>query len=72
MLLGVFCASAAFAQTSTQAEQKAATTAPKATEKASSTESVECSKQADAKKLHGKERQTFRAACKKEHMAKKT
>jgi phosphate-selective porin len=27
--------------------------------------SLECSKQADAKKLHGKERKTFRSACKK-------
>ncbi|MGE3065004.1 MAG: PsiF family protein [Hyphomicrobiaceae bacterium] len=28
--------------------------------------SIECSKQADAKGLHGKERKTFRAACKKD------
>ncbi len=27
--------------------------------------SIECSKQADAKGLHGKERKTFRASCKK-------
>jgi hypothetical protein len=32
-------------------------------------ESIECSKQADAKGLHGKERKKFRAQCK--HEAKK-
>jgi hypothetical protein len=31
-----------------------------------SPESIECSKQADAKGLHGKPRKTFRSACKKE------
>jgi hypothetical protein len=31
-----------------------------------SPESIECSKQADAKGLHGKERKKFRAHCKKE------
>jgi hypothetical protein len=31
-----------------------------------SPESIECSKQADAKGLHGKARKTFRSACKKE------
>lgn len=29
-------------------------------------ESIECSKQADAKGLHGKERQKFRSECKKQ------
>ncbi len=32
-------------------------------------ESIECSKEADAKGLHGKERKTFRAECKKTHKA---
>jgi hypothetical protein len=32
--------------------------------------SLECSKQADAKGLHGKERKKFRAACKKNGAAK--
>jgi psiF repeat len=36
-----------------------------------SPESIECSKQADAKGLHGKPRKTFRATCKKE-LKKKT
>ncbi len=35
-----------------------------AAEKARTPESIECSKQADAKGLHGKERKTFRAHCK--------
>ena len=33
-------------------------------------ESIECSKQADAKGLHGAERKKFRAECKKELKAK--
>jgi hypothetical protein len=44
-------------------------TAPKAAAPAPAKErtakSLECSKQADAKGLHGKERQKFRAECKK-------
>ena len=35
-----------------------------------SPESIECSKRADAKGLHGAERKTFRAECKKELKAK--
>jgi hypothetical protein len=35
-----------------------------------SSESIECSKQADAKGLHGKQRKKFRAECKKELKAK--
>ncbi len=48
-----------------------ATTAPKAepmmdkSAKPRTEKSKECSKQADAKKLHGKERQKFREECKK-------
>lgn len=37
-----------------------------AAEKPHSPESIECSKQADAKGLHGKERKKFRAHCKHE------
>ena len=37
-----------------------------------SPESIECSKQADAKGLHGAERKKFRAQCKKELKAKAT
>ena len=35
-----------------------------------SPESIECSKQADAKGLHGKERKEFRSKCKRELKAK--
>jgi hypothetical protein len=45
---------------------KAAAPAAKAAPKERTAKSLECSKQADAKGLHGKERQKFRAACKKE------
>lgn len=42
----------------------ATTTAPKAKAERSAV-SLECSKQADAKGLHGKERHKFRSTCKK-------
>jgi hypothetical protein len=54
----------AFAQTPAPA-----TPAPAATTKAPkqhSAASIECSKEADAKGLHGKERKKFRSECKKE------
>ena len=41
------------------------------TPKPHSPESIECSKQADAKGLHGTERKTFRAKCKKDLLAAK-
>jgi len=37
-----------------------------------SPESIQCSKEADAKGLHGKERKKFRAHCKKEMKQKKS
>ncbi|KQW18933.1 phosphate starvation-inducible protein PsiF [Afipia sp. Root123D2] len=43
---------------------KAATTTPKAA-KPRTAASLECSKQADAKGLHGKERKKFRSECKR-------
>jgi len=46
------------------AKPAAATTAPMATS-THSAKSVECSKEADAKGLHGKERKKFREECKK-------
>ena len=56
-------AGSAFAQTTAPA----ATPAPSAkTEKPHSAASLECSKEADAKGLHGKERKKFRADCKKQ------
>jgi hypothetical protein len=41
------------------------------TSKPRSAESLECSKEADAKGLHGKERKKFRSECKKAAMDKK-
>jgi psiF repeat-containing protein len=43
----------------------------KKTAKPRTAESLECSKEADAKGLHGKERKKFRAECKKAAMEKK-
>ena len=60
----LFLAGSAFAQTTTPAP--AATPAPAKTEKPRSAASLECSKEADAKGLHGKERKKFRAECKKQ------
>jgi hypothetical protein len=76
-MMSAFCASVAFAQTTTtppSTNPPAATkTTPKvkAPETPRSAESIECSKQADAKGLHGKPRQMFRANCIK-GMKKKT
>jgi psiF repeat len=63
-----------FAQTSTAAPAAAGdAAAPAATKskKAQTPESMECSKEADAKGLHGKERKKFRSECKKAAMAGK-
>jgi type IV secretory pathway VirD2 relaxase len=46
-----------------QGEQKGATATPSAPR---TTASLECSKQADAKGLHGKMRRDFRAKCKRD------
>ncbi len=66
----VLLAAPASAQSTAPAAAPAAksTTAPMAAPKAKterSAVSVECSKQADAKGLHGKERHKFRSTCKK-------
>jgi len=63
-----------FAQTTTPAPAAKSDTAaaPMAkTSKPRSAESLECSKEADAKGLHGKERKKFRSECKKAAMDKK-
>jgi hypothetical protein len=79
-IVSSFCASAAVAQTppapapppaSPPAASKPAPKA-KASTQTHSPESIECSKQADAKGLHGKERVKFRANCKKKLMKEKT
>ena len=69
--------SSAFAQTATPAPATtpapAAKAAPaeKKAEKPRTTASLECSKEADAKGLHGKERKKFRSDCKKAAAEKK-
>jgi CelD/BcsL family acetyltransferase involved in cellulose biosynthesis len=57
--------SSAYAQTTTAPAAAPAATEKKA-EKPRSAASLECSKEADAKGLHGKERKKFRSDCKKE------
>lgn len=47
-------------------QANAAGTAKPVDPKKHSPESIECSKQADAKGLHGKEREKFRSTCKSE------
>jgi hypothetical protein len=54
--------STASVQAQTATTDKAAAAAPK---KERTAKSLECSKQADAKGLHGKERKKFRSECKK-------
>ena len=68
-LASLLLASSAFAQTTTAPAAPAAKT--EKAEKAHSPESLDCSKQADEKGLHGKERKKFRSACMKEAKAKK-
>ena len=68
-------ASPVFAQTATAPAAKSNSAAPMATDKKMakprSAASVECSKEADAKGLHGKERKKFRSECKKTAEEKK-
>jgi hypothetical protein len=61
-----------FAQSTAAPAAKSDTAAPMAKPaKVRSPESMECSKEADAKGLHGKERKKFRSECKKAAMGKK-
>lgn len=67
-IAALFATGTAFAQTAAPAaktDAKTTTAAPtdKKTPKERSAESLECSKQADAKGLKGKERKTFRREC---------
>jgi len=78
-ILGAFVAplyvGTALAQTTPSLAQHPASTAHatahSATTKAQNAASIECSKQADAKNLHGKARKQFRSSCKKQ-MTKKS
>jgi hypothetical protein len=56
---------AAFAQTDTTAPAPAAPAAAAPAPAVHSAKSIECSKEADAKGLHGEARRKFRADCKK-------
>ncbi|WP_027552341.1 PsiF family protein [Bradyrhizobium sp. Cp5.3] len=69
-LVSLFATGTAFAQTAAPAAKTdpAATTDKKAP-KERSAESLDCSKQADAKGLKGKERKKFRRECMKEAKA---
>ena len=63
-IASLFATGTAFAQTAAPATKTdAATTTDKKAPKEHSAESLECSKQADAKGLHGKERKKFRSEC---------
>jgi psiF repeat len=64
----LFLISSAFAQTTAPATPAPATKmapAEKKAEKPRTAESMQCSKDADAKSLHGKERKKFMSECKK-------
>jgi hypothetical protein len=61
-----------FAQTTAAPAAKSDAAAPMAKPaKVHSAESIECSKEADAKGLHGKERKKFRSECKRTAKEKK-
>ncbi|UWU78315.1 PsiF family protein [Bradyrhizobium huanghuaihaiense] len=70
-LVSLLASGAAFAQATAPAAKTdtAATADKKAAPKERSAESLECSKQADAKALKGKERKKFRRECMKEAKA---
>jgi hypothetical protein len=74
-LASLLLAGTAYAQTAAPAaktDTKTETMAPtdKKAAKMQTPESLECSKEADAKGLHGKERKKFRSECKKAAMDK--
>ncbi|MBY0613144.1 MAG: phosphate starvation-inducible protein PsiF [Beijerinckiaceae bacterium] len=58
-------AAPSFAQPAPTASGKSPAAETKAAPKPRTEKSIECSKQADAKKLHGAERKKFREECKK-------
>ena len=68
-IASLFFAGSALAQGTALAAAPAATTAKKA-EKPRTPESLACSKEADEKGLHGKDRKKFMSQCKKDAKAK--
>jgi hypothetical protein len=71
-IASLLLAGSAFAQTPAPAApaEKADTKMAPADKKTRSAASLECSKEADGKSLHGKERKKFMSDCKKEAKAK--
>jgi len=72
VVASLFLASSAFAQTTTApaTSTPAATTPAKKAEKPRTPESLACSKEADDKNIHGKDRKKFMSQCKKDAKAK--
>jgi hypothetical protein len=66
----LFLAGSALAQTTAPAAAPAATTPAKKAEKPRTPESLACSKEADEKNMHGKDRKKFMSQCKKDAKAK--
>jgi hypothetical protein len=66
----LFFASSALAQTTAPAAAPAATAPAKKAEKPRTPESLACSKEADEKNMHGKDRKKFMSQCKKDAKAK--
>jgi len=64
-IASLFLVGPAFAQTAAPATAAPSAKAEKKMEKPRSAASLECSKEADAKTLHGKERKKFMSECKK-------
>jgi psiF repeat len=65
-----FLTALVFAASLATGASAATATKPAKVAKVHTPESIECTKQADAKGLHGGERKKFRSACKKEMMGK--
>ena len=65
LLMGSAFAQGAAPATSAPAAKTTAAPAEKKAEKPRTAASLECSKEADAKGLHGKERKKFRSECRK-------
>jgi hypothetical protein len=66
----LFFAGSALAQTAAPAAAPAATAPAKKAEKPRSPDSLACSKEADDKNIHGKDRKKFMSQCKKDAKAK--
>ena len=69
-LASLFFAGSALAQGTAPAAAPAAATPAKKAEKPRTPESLACSKEADEKNIHGKDRKKFMSQCKKDAKAK--